>query len=191
MGARGPVGDTRRRSPDGGETARPAEVGIVLGGGPERLAAAVVLWRRGRVHTLLLSGGLATEGRESQAQIMARQAVAMGVPATALWMDTTSRSTWENAWRTRENLVSRGVRSALVISSDYHLPRVRYVFDQVYRGSAIALAYAGTGTPVGGPDTRARRWLVEALKYRINAMQVRCARRGRRDGPRDALPPAP
>ncbi len=78
-----------------------------------RVDAAIDLWRAGRASVLVISGvGEATVG--------AARARAQGVPSSAIVVESSARSTWENLVLSRPWL---GVGPFFVVSDPWHLPR--------------------------------------------------------------------
>ena len=84
------------------------------------------LFREGAAPLLILSRGGA--GPVSEAEIMRRAALAMGVPEAALVAEAKSRNTFENARETAKLLKSRSLRSVLLVSHRAHLPRATLMF---------------------------------------------------------------
>lgn len=125
-----------------------AEVAVVLGGATrpplpprpmaevresgDRLLYAAQLYHQGKVRYLLLSGGtiawLESDGSDPEAETMADLLVAMGVPRDALWLETASRNTYENALYTRPILEEAGVERVLLVTSALHMPRSMRIF---------------------------------------------------------------
>lgn len=111
----------------------PAEAAIVFGAGltasgkpspllADRVHAAVQLYQAGVVKRLLLSGDGESAGHDEPGA-MAKQARAEGVPATALVEDPAGVRTYDSCARAYKLF---GVRSAVVVSQSYHLPRAVY-----------------------------------------------------------------
>jgi uncharacterized SAM-binding protein YcdF (DUF218 family) len=146
-----------------GQSPEPAGAIIVLGGGiTDRLHEGVRLWKQGYAPLLVLSGGAPGNGPLTQAQSMAVTAKAMGVPPYALVLDNRSHTTFQNALDTLPLLQARHVTSALVVSSDYHMRRARFLFLAVYRGSGIRLRFVGVRSPSFDPG---RWWATPASAY--------------------------
>ena len=59
---------------------------------------------------------------------MADLLTAIGVPRDALWTETLSRNTHENAVRTQAMLESQGINSIILVTSAMHMPRAYRVF---------------------------------------------------------------
>lgn len=134
-----------KQAGDFADPARLAQQGVslvvVLGGGmapnqappADRLTAAslirlhegVRIWRGLPEGRLILSDGTIYHG-VSCAEVMARVAREMGVPAGAMEIEKTSRDTEDQADRLAERL--RGQRFVLVTSA-YHVARVRGLFE--------------------------------------------------------------
>jgi uncharacterized SAM-binding protein YcdF (DUF218 family) len=156
-----------------------SDVIIVLGGGDQgRIREAVTLWRQGVAPRLLLSGGAPAVPGLSQAQLMARQAEHMGVPRADLLLETRSLTTLQNALFTLPIMERQGFRSAVVVSSSWHMRRASWLFGSVYQGSGIRLTF----TPAPDPYYRPSRWYLSAtdavltvseyVKLLINGLQI-------------------
>ena len=73
-----------------------------------RIDIAAQLYLAGRAPKVLLSGG-ALEGDVSEARGMAHAIRQQGVPETALILENSSRTTYENAAMTEDQLKARGI----------------------------------------------------------------------------------
>lgn len=107
-----------------------APVGIVFGAGLlrdgrpttilyDRVAAAAQVYADGKVDELLMSGHETTEGY-SEPQAMRTLAESLGVPAGAIQTDGLGARTFTTCQRA---LSTFGIRQALLITQNYHLPR--------------------------------------------------------------------
>lgn len=106
-----------------------------------RLERALALWQERRAPLIVVSGG--SKGDFNESEVMAQWLRARGVPSEAIIQESRSRSTRENATFSAPLMQTRGIRSALIVSQWFHLPRVR-----------IALRDAGIETvnvPCQGP----------------------------------------
>ena len=72
-------------------------------------------------------------------------AVARGIPAAAIVMEEQATNTLENALCTLPCLAELHAMGALIVTSDYHMPRARLIFEAVYRDLRIALEFAEVG----------------------------------------------
>lgn len=119
-----------------------AQAIVVLGGGTaalqfprptieinsagDRVLYAAYLYRQGKAPYILVSGGqtLKRPGLQSTpAEDMAELLSSLGVPEHALWLEPTSRNTYENALYCRRILESKGIHRILLVTSALHMPR--------------------------------------------------------------------
>ena len=75
---------------------------------------------------LLLSGG--GPHPVSEAEVMRTLAIAAGVPAAAIVVETGSRNPADNAFASAGLLRQRGLRRIVLVSHRQHLPRARLLF---------------------------------------------------------------
>ena len=92
-----------------------------------RIDIAAQLCLAGRAPKVLLSGG-ALEGDVSEARGMAHAIRQQGVPETALILENSSRTTYENAAMTEDQLKARGIGKILLVTSALHMPRAMAAF---------------------------------------------------------------
>lgn len=118
----------------------PGDAIIVLSGArrDERVRQAAELYRAGYAPLVILSGGEEMAGI-SIPELQRRQALAHGIPASALLLEGNSTSTAEQAEMLRPILEGRRARRALVVTSSFHTRRTRYLFAKVFRGSAVEI----------------------------------------------------
>jgi uncharacterized SAM-binding protein YcdF (DUF218 family) len=111
--------------------AEPPRQMVELNGSGDRVLYAAWLYRQGKVEHILLSGGLLDweAGKSTPAQDMASLLEMMGVPADVLWLQTESRNTFEDAVYSARLLKSKGVRSVLLVTSAWHMPRAVEFFQ--------------------------------------------------------------
>ncbi|ETT72279.1 hypothetical protein C173_14610 [Paenibacillus sp. FSL R7-277] len=122
------------------ETPKQADVIIILSGGGGRVEQGVKLYKEGYAPQLLLSN--AKEGA-GPAGDMRETALSLGIPETALLSEDAAESTYQNAQLTLPIMKQHGFKSAIVVSSDFHMRRVKFIFDHVYKKSGIELTYIG------------------------------------------------
>ena len=149
----------------GCEATAEADAIIVLGGelNGERTRKGAELYRKGVAPKLMLSDGTKMSWRTTAIQEMYDLAVLEGVPGSSILKEERSRSTYENALFTRELMERQGLRSAVVVTSDWHMKRSAFVFERVYRGSGIELHYCGA------PDDRSdfEEWWMDGEKQQV------------------------
>jgi len=100
----------------------------------DRVIYAAWLYKQGKAAHLLLSGGNAPWSNLAQtppeAAVMASLLEIMGVPKAALWLESNSRNTEENAVECRKILDRAGIHSIILVTSALHMPRAMRLFTQ-------------------------------------------------------------
>jgi uncharacterized SAM-binding protein YcdF (DUF218 family) len=96
----------------------------------ERVTEAVDEYERGVAPRMIFTGG-AAHNRFVEAKVMARSAEAQGIPETVIYVEPEARDTIENACNSVRMMRNNGWRSAEVISSPSHLPRVGMIFSRL------------------------------------------------------------
>lgn len=117
---------------------RQAGVIIVLGGDPARIQLGIDLYRRGYAPYLLFTGA----GPLTKAYLADR-----GIPAQAVITEEQADSTYENALYSRPLVEQHGFRSALVVSSDFHMLRVKLTFLRVFKNTGDAFTFCSISDP--------------------------------------------
>lgn len=102
-----------------------------------RLNETVRLYRQGWFPEIFVSGGMGRNNQD-EATIMQRYLVAQGVPPERIHVDSQGVNTRATALHAAEFLRQRGLKSAMVISQFYHVPRAQ-----------MALREAGVETVYG------------------------------------------
>lgn len=85
----------------------------------DRVAVGAALYRAGRVRKVLVSGDHGRRGYD-EVNAMRRALLDLGVPERDLFTDHAGFDTWDSVVRARKVFA---VRSALVVSQEFHLPR--------------------------------------------------------------------
>jgi uncharacterized SAM-binding protein YcdF (DUF218 family) len=129
-----------------------ADVAILLGGGSENFSRALHAFRSlgaGRGRFVLISAGNLRwyEGREPEAQSIARLLKEWGIPDEVLILESQSRNTFENAYRSKAIWDAHGFGSGLLVTSSFLMPRALAVF----RHQGFAVEPAATDFS-GGPS---------------------------------------
>ena len=88
-----------------------------------RLETAYDCWREGRARVFVLCGAQGADETETEARAMKRCLLSRGVPESALIEEDQSFNTLQNLQNAREKMESRGMRTAIIVTSDYHLTR--------------------------------------------------------------------
>ena len=100
---------------------------------PEQLARVtegVHEYERGVAPRLILTGGPA-HNEFVEAEVMARTAAALGIPPSAIFIETKAQDTIQNACFSARIMKAHGWRSAEVVSSASHLPRAGLIFSRL------------------------------------------------------------
>ncbi len=105
--------------------ARP--VAIVFGAAgsilEDRVTTGVELYNAGKVQKLLMTGDN-SRNNYNEPEAMREQAIAEGVPASAIVCDYAGFRTYDSLYRARAIF---GVTSALLVTQRYHLPRALFI----------------------------------------------------------------
>jgi uncharacterized SAM-binding protein YcdF (DUF218 family) len=137
---------------------------IIVISGDEALARyrdGVRLYRAGWAPRIIFSGA-AWDGSDSNAEVMRELAVGDGVPPASILVDPHGDDTYGNAVHTRDLMLAHGLKSAILVTSPYHLQRAVLTFRGVYDDTGIRII--GRSAPDGAwrktnwwlrPETRA------------------------------------
>jgi uncharacterized SAM-binding protein YcdF (DUF218 family) len=123
------------------------KVGIVLGGyssydphteqinfqqSTDRLNAALLLYRKGKIGKILLSGGTGSLTDQSlEADYIATYLRNIGIPKRDILIESESRNTHQNAIYTAQVLQENDLLSpCILITSAYHMPRAKRCFTK-------------------------------------------------------------
>ncbi len=138
------------------DQAEPSDVIVVLGSGLRRdgspgpslyrrTAKAADLYHEGIAPSLICTGGFTAGQIRSEAAACADLLVERGVPASAIVLEESSRSTLENAIHTREIMAARVWDTAVVVSDGYHLLRAEWIFRD--QGLSVVMSPADSDPP--------------------------------------------
>jgi vancomycin permeability regulator SanA len=164
----------------------PVPVALVLGagldgnGGPspflaERIALAADLYRSGQVRALLMSGDHSRTDHD-EVTAMARRAVELGVPASAVVEDHAGFDTYSSCYRARSVW---GVTRAVVVTQPFHLPRAVWTCRQ------LGVDAQGAATGSDGTPATWYGWLREVPAIDKSVVDVWRARTPTFPGPRE------
>lgn len=160
-------------------------VAIVFGAGldnpviDDRVQAGVDLYKAGKVRALLMTGDNGRAGYDEPGAMRDR-ALASGVPAQAIACDYAGFRTYDSLYRARAIF---GVRSAVLVTQKYHLPRALYLG----RHLGISVVGMDAARHSYGP---AQRWfsLREVAADEAAWWDVHLHRRPKFLGPPESLP---
>lgn len=98
--------------------------------GADRVWHGARLFQAGKAPLVLLTGGSDPDhSATSEAEAMQRFMVDLGVPGQAMVLEGRSRNTSQNAEYSAEILAEQGVSRILLVTSAYHMPRAKGLFE--------------------------------------------------------------
>ncbi len=93
----------------------------------DRVTTGVELYKAGKVQKLLMTGDNGRDGY-NEPEDMKQKAIAEGVPARDVVCDYAGFRTYDSLYRARDIF---GVRSAILVSQRYHLPRALFLGEKL------------------------------------------------------------
>lgn len=114
----------------------------------ERINEAISLYKQGRVHWIIFTGGTPRLGYPSEAEVGRQFSASHGIPMTAMLVDVESRSTWGNLARAKGLMDRAGIRSVLLVSDPLHM----------LRATAMAADLGLSAQPAPTLSSRFRSW---------------------------------
>lgn len=104
-----------------------------------RCEAALEAWRQGLAPVIIVCGAQGKNEPEPEAHAMRRWMIAQGVPEDQVIAEDRSRDTRQNLANARAIMLERGLETADVCTSDYHLTRALWMArDEGLRASGIS-----------------------------------------------------
>ena len=104
------------------------ESGQAGGGYQERVKTAVDLYRAGHAPRMVFESGYSFTFRE--AEVMRDLAISLGVPGSAIVLETNGANTYDDVIRVRDVLREHGWRTILLVSSPYNMRRAGLVWQK-------------------------------------------------------------
>ena len=114
----------------------------------ERIKHAIDLYERGHVRALVFTGGLGQGDRLAESEVARESALAHGVPAEHIFIETVSRVTSENLEEAKEIVDQQGFTRILIVSDPLHMKRA----------VTIARDLGMDAYPSPTPTSRYRTW---------------------------------
>jgi uncharacterized SAM-binding protein YcdF (DUF218 family) len=124
----------------------------ISGDGRERVRRASALVEQGVAGWLILSGG--PSGLPGAADEMVRFAQGFGIADDRLLIDARATSTVENAVGSARLMRARGLRTAVLVTSPYHMRRAVIIFRRVFRSQGLSVR----ASPVRDSFFEVQRW---------------------------------
>lgn len=119
-----------------------ADVIIMLAGGDSgRMEKAADLYHQGYAEYIIISPLIEEYYPQSKEFVLE-----LGIPDSAILEEKNATSTYTNATLTLKMLQEYNMKTALVVTSDYHLKRSKMIFDRVNKGE-FKLTYIAALSP--------------------------------------------
>lgn len=90
---------------------------------------AIELYRKGMFPFVIVSGSIDGYGWD-QAAVMKHYLVARGVPEDKIWADNAAVNTYNTGKNTAGFMAANGMKSALVVTQYFHVPRSRLALER-------------------------------------------------------------
>lgn len=145
-----------------------ADVIIILGGGvnidlkilpwgvQERMQTGINLFKEGRANKIIVAGGIVEGQNYSESEFMREYAEFLGVPSTAIYEESLSINTLENAINSFYIMNAYEWETALVVTSYFHTFRACRFFERTGADITCIAAF-----PSEGFDNNSFRKLIE------------------------------
>ncbi len=115
-------GGIRRGSPDYYGKAAPTETTL------KRLFMAYRVWKVHKKPIIVSGGNVFYNNGETEADVMEKTLIQLGVPKKYIIKENGSRNTYENVQNIKRILEEKDINFVCLITSAYHMPRSIYVF---------------------------------------------------------------
>ena len=141
-----------------------ADVIVALSGDTgARTETAVDLWRRKYAPIIIFAGASEDPNSVASGELMKREAVAVGVPVSAILVEPTSNTTEENARAVARLMKAHGLSTAILVTSPYHQRRAANLFAREFPRMDLAFSNYPARDPQWDPNTW---WLREPARTR-------------------------
>jgi uncharacterized SAM-binding protein YcdF (DUF218 family) len=106
---------------------------VEVNGAGDRVIFAAQLYKQGKSPHILLSGGniaFLSSTSHKEAEDMRDLLLLMDIPQDAIWIETQSRNTYENAVFSKHILQEKNIQRILLVTSALHMPRSVSLFEK-------------------------------------------------------------
>ncbi len=148
-----------------------ADVIIVLGGDNIlRTDYGVKLLQKGYSDKIMFTGGTTSKKRiRVEAEEMRKRALKLGVANDKIILEDKAISTYENAIFSKDIVLNKGYKSAIVVTSDYHMRRSSLVFNKAFRKSGVKLTFCS----VEDVRFKPKKWFMDKTSRSITALEYK------------------
>ncbi len=124
------------QGPTGEGACKKVDAIVAVSGGdtPARTKEAVHLFQQGWASSLIFSGAAQDKSGPSNAAVMRDDAIAAGVPASAITIEEQGETTKQNADRTQQLLEEKSIKTVILVTSAYHQRRAGLEFSERANG---------------------------------------------------------
>ena len=119
-----------------------------------RCESALEAYESGLSRNIIVTGGRGRDEPTTEAEAMRDWFVKKGVPENRVFLEPKSTDTWENLGNAHEIMRRNGWKSAIVVTSDYHLERSLW--------TARDLGIEASGIPAESPKPLSVKWMNRA-----------------------------
>ena len=141
---------------------KPADVIVALSGDTgARTETAVDLWKRQLAPIIIFAGASEDPNSVASAELMKRKAVSLGVREADIMVEPASNTTEENARLVAELMKSRGLETAILVTSPYHQRRAANLFTAAFGPAKLTFSNYPARDPQWDPNTW---WLHEPAR---------------------------
>jgi len=103
-----------------------------------RTEKAVEIIKQKKANKIIFTGGFKTRKDLSEANFMANIAKNLGISAEKIILEEKAYTTIDNAVYAKKILETEKLRSAIIVTSPYHLKRAKYIFKKVMPQQKLA-----------------------------------------------------
>ncbi len=140
----------------------------------KRLDVALDLWREGWARAVIVCGGQGSDEPAAECDVMARYLIARGVPIDRVFRERASANTYGNMSGAKRVMDRLGARSAMVVTSSYHVTRA------VDTARRVGIEAYGCAAPP--PAKWTGRWFAR-LRETLSWIKFYVVERGWKHGP--------
>jgi len=119
----------------------------------ERINHAIDLYRRGKVHKIIFTGGQGNRNELTEAAAARAYAIKNGVPANAILLEDSSHTTYENVINAKQVADANGLKKVLIVSDPMHMKRAvamaRDIGLEAYPSPTPTTRYQGWRSQMG------------------------------------------